>query len=413
VTEPDNLPATDLGSPADQAPPGDPADVITEKSWLDEITDQLERDPDECWQAFEGLATVEADLRLSIIEELSSFGDRPGARALLCLLSTALDPATRAAARSALERMDGLAGEPPRLAAAPVSTHGPHQHTGIAVGNPDKAGPVSLPAVFEPTSPKLVRTLVTPVDGRGRGSIVVSVNHREQRRSAAFLCDVRLGIRDVVGEVEPESPWAGGLVDTLDQQAEGDCVRDAPELALGLLAGNLLLCGPSTPGSVRDWLLGTLGPGFQPAGFPATIPGLDASTIRQAEVPHRAQSVLDRCPSWLDFSPLTFELAEEISIREGRVAADRDRDAGAYRFLFEHRLIHRLELYRRMLLWMAWLWKFSGEVELARSALVLAGQLADEQYAVPSHPFTVELTTRSLKAAQDRLGTAADPRESR
>ena len=64
-------------------------------------------------------------------------------------------------------------------------------------------------------------------------------------------------------------------------------------------------------------------------------------------------------PGWIS-SPLTFELAEEIWLREGRTAADPDRDAGAYRFLFEHRLIHCLELYQRMLLWMAWLWKFSG-----------------------------------------------------
>ena len=44
-----------------------------------------------------------------------------------------------------------------------------------------------------------------------------------------------------------------------------------------------------------------------------------------------------------------------------------------------------------MLLWMAWVWHASGRVELARSAFALAGQLSDEQYAVPSHPFTVAL----------------------
>jgi len=60
-----------------------------------------------------------------------------------------------------------------------------------------------------------------------------------------------------------------------------------------------------------------------------------------------------------------------------------------------------------MLLWMAWLWKCSGQVELSKSAWALASQLSDEQYAVPSHPFTVELTTRSLKAAQVRLQTEA------
>jgi hypothetical protein len=41
----------------------------------------------------------------------------------------------------------------------------------------------------------------------------------------------------------------------------------------------------------------------------------------------------------------------------------------------------------------------------------MAAQLSDEQYAVPSHPFTVELTTRSLLAAQARMRTADDPRK--
>ena len=194
---------------------------------------------------------------------------------------------------------------------------------------------------------------------------------------------------------------------------EGDCARDVPELALGLLAGSLMLCGPAVPPSVRDWLSQTLGPGFQPAGFPATIPGVEVRSIRQSEMPARAAAVLDACPSWLDTSPLTFELAEEIWLREGRTAADPERDSGAYRFLFEHRLIQCLELYQRMLLWMAWLWKSLDEVELSRSALALASQLLDEQFAVPSHPFTVELTTRSLEAAQRRLRSTADPRSNR
>jgi hypothetical protein len=144
--------------------------------------------------------------------------------------------------------------------------------------------------------------------------------------------------------------------------------------------------------------------------LPATISGFDPSSIPREEMPQRARLVLDACPSWLDASALTFELAEEIWLREGRQFVDPDRDAGAYRFLFEHRLIHRLELYRRMLLWMAWLWSCSGRGELLRSALVLAYQLSDEQYAVPSHPFTLMFTTRSLAEAQVRLRTSEDPR---
>ena len=130
-----------------------------------------------------------------------------------------------------------------------------------------------------------------------------------------------------MGEAEPESPQAGGLIDADGFQPEGDCARDVPELALGLLAGSLMLCGPAVPPSVRDWLSQTLGPGFQPASFPATIPGVEVASIRQSEMPGRAAAVLDACPSWLDSSPLTFELAEEIWLREGRHAADPERDA--------------------------------------------------------------------------------------
>jgi hypothetical protein len=56
-----------------------------------------------------------------------------------------------------------------------------------------------------------------------------------------------------------------------------------------------------------------------------------------------------------------------------------------------------------MLLWMAWFWKCSGSPDLSTSALACASELSDAQYAVPSHPFTVELTSRSLIAAQRQL----------
>jgi hypothetical protein len=400
VPDSDDSPELALDLSGDRVPRGE--------SWLSEIADQLESNPQECWQAFESLQSVEPTLRLSIIDELSGLGSRPGAEVLLRLLSSARDPATRAAARSALERMDGKAREALRFA-PPTASAVDRAALGDWRDHHDERSLV-VPAHAQRVAPRLTRCLVTPVDGQGRGSIVVSVNQRDQRRTAAFLCDVRLGICDVVGEVEPESPGAGGLIDALDQQPDGDCARDIPELALGLLAGSLMLCKPTVAPSVRDWLLGTLGPGFQPAGFPATIPGLDPSSLAQAEMPARAVAVLDACPSWLDSSALTFELAEEIWLRERRTTADPDRDAGAYRFLFEHRLIHCLELYQRMLLWMAWLWKFLDELDLSRSALALGYQLSDEQYAVPSHPFTVELTTRSLEAAQRLLRTAADPR---
>jgi len=386
----------------------------SELGWLGEIILQLENDPDECWQALEGLASVERDVRLAVIEELSRYRPRPGVGRLLRLLSSMRESAVSQAPRFAIEAPDVASSDRLGIAAPAISgleSESPRGAPGATSGTGERSR--TVPAVADQSGTRLASCVVTPVDGQGRGSVVISVNQGSQRRTAAFLCDVQKGIADVVGEVEPESSGAGSLLDELIQQPGIDCVRDVPELAIGLLAGSLMLCGPAVPAEVRDWLDGTLGPEFQPAGLPATIPGFDPSSIPHQEMPRRARLVLDACPSWLDASPLTFELAEEIWLRDGKRTVDPDRNAGAYRFLFEHRLIHRLELYRRMLLWMAWLWRCSGQEELLRSALVLASQLSDEQYAVPSHPFTLMFTTRSLEEAQDRLRTAQDPRSHR
>ena len=257
--------------------------------------------------------------------------------------------------------------------------------------------PHSLP---QPARASLMGCLVTQVDGVGRGSIGISVSHGNERRTAAFLCDVQSGFCDALGEVEPESATAGGLLDELAGQADSECARDVPELALGLLAGSLTVSANVLPPKVRDWLDLVLGPEFQPRVLPVTIAGLDPCSIRAADMAVRVRDVFDECPSWLDLSALTFQLAEEIRLREGSPHPDPGRDTGVYRYLFEHRLINRLELYRRMLMWMAWFWKCTGSTDLSTSALACASELSDEQYAVPSHPFTVELTTRSLVAAQ-------------
>ena len=59
---------------------------------------------------------------------------------------------------------------------------------------------------------------------------------------------------------------------------------------------------------------------------------------------------------------------------------------------------------------MASFWEASGDEELGHSALTLAWQLSDPQHAVPSHAFTVALTTRSLAMAQENLARGIDPR---
>ena len=382
----------------------------SELGWLEEIIEQLEHDPDECWQALEGLTSVESDVRLAVIQALSRHRLSPGVARLLRLLSSMREPAESQAPRVAIAASELAPSN--HLSIAEPTISGLESDCTWATS---RVGELSRtrPWVSAQSGIWLSSCLVTPVDGQGRGTIVISVNQGSQKRTAAFLCDVQEGIIDVMGEVEPESPGAGSLLDDLVQQAGIDCVRDVPALAIGLLSGSLMLNGAAVLSEVRDWIDGTLGPEFQPAGLPATMAGFDPSSIPHEEIPRRARLVLDACPSWIDASSLTFELAEEIWLREGRQTVEPDRDAGLYRFLFEHRLIHRLELYRRMLLWMAWLWRCSGRRELLRSALVLAYQLSDEQYAVPSHPFTLMFTTRSLEEAQARLRTSDDPRSDR
>jgi hypothetical protein len=348
-----------------------PSDDDASPSSLDDLLAGLELDPEQSWNAFQGLEAIDSEGRLQIVAALRRARGGEGLRRLLNLLGESRDPDTRAA----------VAGRSSEI---------------VVLGGP--------------SARRVIRSMVTAVDGEGAGAIVVSTAGAGGVASAAFLCDVRKGIVDALGLVDSNPASEADLYEQFAELASGQCVEDAPELALGLLSGSLSLVGRDAPPAVRAWLDATLGAGFAPGSFLATRPEWAAAPIDPGALAERTWSILEECPGWVDASPLTFELAEEISVRERRAAADPARDSGAYRYLFERRLIHRLELYRRMLLWMAFFWDASGDDERALSAGVVAGQLGDEQYAVPSHPFAVALTTRSLHEAQRLLGTPADPR---
>ncbi|WP_165065929.1 hypothetical protein [Paludisphaera rhizosphaerae] len=375
TTRPIDLVLDDVSPPIEPDPddPGSP---------IDDLLDGLEHDPEESWNAFLGLESLDPEISRPIVRELIAAPLSEGLFRLLHLLGASRDDEIRSAAREALGTNRSV---PLRRAA-------------------------TLPAVVDNAPPRLVRSLATAVDGEGLATIVVVSVQSGRISSAAFLCDVRAGIRDVLGQVD-DDPEAD--VDPLARFPELSLrpyVEDVPELAVGLLAGSLMLSGRETPPSVREWLDAILGRGFHPGLLPAARPEWAPGVLDAATLADRAWRILAACPTWVDRSSLTFDLAEEITVRERRAVADPLRDSGAYRFLFERRLLHRLDLYRRMLLWMAFFWDAAGENELASAAGVLSGQLADPQYAVPSHPFTVALSTRSLHEAQRRLGTAEDPR---
>jgi hypothetical protein len=351
-------------------------EMLAEDSSLEQLAAQIEEDPDGMALALQGLAAIEPEVRTEIIGGLSRLVPQPGPQMheFFRLLSFAHEPATRTAALGALADL----GITPLPAPRPV--------------------------------PRLLHSLVTALDGNGRGLVGLSATNGTTRSSAAFVCDVRHGVSEVFGEVVDESPLAEAFLEELAGSASGARhVLDAPGLAEGLLKAALLLCGPGTTPALHYWLERTLGPDVVPHAFPIPFPDWDPKLVAAEGMAERAALVLEACPSWSDASDLTHEIALELLLR-GDAPPDPRRDAGAYRYLFEHQLRGQLELYRRMLLWMASFWQAAGDPERGKAALALAVQLSDEQHAVPGHPFTVALLTRSLASAQARLRSGDDPR---
>jgi hypothetical protein len=373
---------------------------------LELLVAQIEADPDDAWVALQGLGAVEPEIRAQIVAELGRQPLGPGLIAFLRILAFAHEPGTRSAALAALTA--GPVAEP-LLGAAWVEIAADHPDPDVVarahrwLGGRGDSAP-------RPLAPRIVTSLITAVDGRGQGYLVLEAEDRGRWTAAAFLCDVLRGVREVIGQTGRGPEEVGECLAEFAARPEADVVEGVPELTLGLLAGSLRLCGPRTTPALRFWLERTVGPSFRARPFPGLAGAPDPADVPLDELPRRAEAVLDSCPSWVDDSDLTYDLAEELLLRDGDSPPVPRRDAGAYRFLFEHRLGSRLELYRRMLTWMAWFWHASGDLDLGRSALVLAEQLADAQHAVPGHPFTVALTTRSLAAAQENLRQGIDPR---
>ena len=385
---------------------------LDEDGSIQQLAEQIEGDPEDFVFALQGLGAVEPEIRAEIVAGLGRLDAGPGLVEFFRVLGYSDDPATRASALAALENVSGPDGAAAERAWADLAAH--HPDTGVValarrLSVTDSGDPAGLPAVREGSGldrPRAERSLIGAMRGDGRATILLGASRVGGRASAVFGCDVDLGIFEVYGDVDPPD---GSSFEAFAGDVQEETVEGAHAVALALLAGCLTLCGPSTPPALRYWIEATAGPEFRPRPFPAEFPDWDVTSLPLEGLAERAGAVLDARPDWLDDSPLTFEIAEEILLREGG-APDPRRDAGAYRYLFEHRLQGRLERYRRMLLWTAWFWKAGGREDLARSSLAFSRQLADAQHEVPSHPFTVALATRSLAAAQAGLKSGLDPR---
>ena len=91
---------------------------VSEDISLEELTAQLEYDPDECERAFEGLQAVDEPVREQIVEQLAKISIGPGVLRLLQLLAAAgLGPTSETAAR-AIETHELRAHGEPMVAAS-------------------------------------------------------------------------------------------------------------------------------------------------------------------------------------------------------------------------------------------------------------------------------------------------------
>ena len=387
-------------------------EALDDEGSLAQLVEQISGDPDGVWLALQGLGGVEPEVRAQIIEGVGRSPIGEGVVEFLRLLAYSHDPLTRAAA------VDALHAQPapnPAIRAALRDLAENHPDQAIAAAARGQLAtyprvPVAAPASRQPVAREL-RSIVTAVDGHGVGSVVLGAVAGQGRATAAFSCDVIRGVIEVIGDIAADhGPNADATFDSYLRMFERDLVEDAHSLALSVLAGSVLLSGPATPLVLQYWLEATAGSAFRARPFRAELPGWEPASVPNAEMPRRAEAVLGSCPDWIDASPLTYQIAEELLLRAEGPAPDPTRDAGAYRYLFEHRLRSQLEGYRRMLLWMTGFWQAAGDLDLARSALAIAWQLSDAQHVVPGHPFTVALSTRSLASAQADLRRGVDPR---
>ncbi|WP_435006230.1 HEAT repeat domain-containing protein [Tundrisphaera lichenicola] len=375
------------------------------------LVHQLEEEPEGSWVALQGLGSVEPEVRASIIEGLADYPTGPGVVAFLRILTFSHEPSMRqSACRTLVARDDAehrtawaeIAHDhpDPEIRDRARRLLGTDAYAAIdrALNRPDRA------------RPELVGSLVTALDGNGRGSIVLASRDRGRWIVASFTCDIWKGIINVLGLVSDDPTGASEVFQEFTTNRDRDFVEDTPQLATGLLAASLMLCGSETNPALRYWIERTAGPEFRSRPFASLYE--DDTLVEQslAKMTEASSEILKACPEWVDGSSLTFDIAEEIALRSIDAEPDPRRDAGAYRYLFEHRLVDRIEHYRRMLLWMAAFWFGAGDPQLARKAQALARQLSDPQHAVPSHPFAIELSTRSLREAQENLGSGRDPR---
>ncbi len=354
----------------------------------------------------EFLGGVDPELRGLLVERLGLVETGPGVVRFLHVLIRGYDPRLRLAALGALGKHNS---EIPEVAEAwfDLATYQVNEATSLAAkraisgGSHDLAMQWRVPALRPAVQP--VRGLVTAMDGTGRALMGLLAEGGGKWVGAVFDCDVELGVVQVGGVEGPERLGALGYLEDRLLNSSRDLCDGTAGLAVELLRAALTQVGPSSPPALGYWVERVCGKGVTPARLRSPAPlrpgGHDSPRI----MADHAVELLDALPGWWEDDPLTESLASEAVLR----VADPGDDPGAIRILFERRLVHRLERYRRMLTWMGVYWYASKEPMFSQLAFEFAAQLDDPQNAVPRHPWIAEYARRSLRLAGERQVNAA------
>ena len=171
---------------------------------LEDLLEGLEQDPEQSWNAFQGLEAIDSESRLRIVAELLKARGGEGLNRLLVLLAESRDDQTRGGGRS---------GE------ADVRDRDDRRASITAVA-----------------SGRWLRRSTA----KARGQWSSQPSREGGVSAAAFLCDVRKGVLDVLGVVEAGQAAEAELYEQFVELSSGQCVEDAPDLAFGLLAGEPL-----------------------------------------------------------------------------------------------------------------------------------------------------------------------------
>lgn len=384
-----------------------------------DMLDTLQNDPTEMPAFLESLTPADPQRRKEIIDELSRFTDHPAIADVVKYLALSYDPIFAAGALGLLERID-----------SPTAKVGIQQ---VALLHPQpvlrmRARQMVGEPIETPPIPELIDGHVTMIDGRGSGGIVLVARRHRKCVVTWFLCNAGTGVKDLVGHVDLSVKDRDSVLKETLALAHGlDVMSGVPELAAQLLADALTRCGPHTSLELPYWLDQTAGVGLLPAPFEPTF-----EEWRLTKVPPGKEyrtgiwEILSRMGCWFEEADLVYDYAEQL-LKE-QFTPDRLPPTHDARHEIVEQLIRpRLDQYRRMLLWMAGLWReraqrdpknataaderVETDIFHVRVAMTTAEHLEEPSTVEMDHPFLAGLVELSLFKAMRSLAAGIDLRE--